>query len=850
MARSTVEIIGGQLDGSVLENAASESTLREIVNAINGSTGNNQQSGAAARNRGAILERSFNGAVKQLGNVAGTAGAFAGMLVSGQGKISAYTKTLNEQVIKQLPLFGKTLGAVGSTITGAVEEVERWNDTLVGLTKTGATFNNSIIQMMNASVRTYMTLDEFSAIIAQNSQKFISFGGTVTRGVQAFSDFSHDILSAGGAARDTLVQMGYSTTRINQSLINYLDNVYRGTNLESVNRQQLSESFVNYQVHLHRLTSITGKQIDEIEKDMAVTAQDSVYRLQVNRIQDAATRDRLNMMLTSFTAILGEGGAEMFRSAYMNLAPIGPAAESLYFSMPGLFNQIREMQNQALNFNGTEEEFNELVRRNEARIIMSAAQSYGSLEHLFEAIAAGDSRLQGLAQGMEPVIGLLARMGVNIDTLTEDQILAAMDQARAETNSRESITRLLRDFEFAIRDFKVGFMEVLTGPTGALQTFSNGIEELDLGEMAMEAGRAVGDFVRTYLPAAIDFFNKFGTPAGRDLLKEELSYMLESIGIRLSYYIPRMFSDSEAFSDANLQAELERLEARYSGTLGLLGSRHAAELADRAATRAAAQGSTARAEPFQGNAAEFYRAMYQAVYDQAVAAGLPNPEAIAHLGASQSAQETGFGRSLAGGNNYFGIKGVGPAGSSTLMTNEYVNGQLVRIPQEFRNYNNMAESAADYIAFLQRYARYRPVLEAQTPEGAIAAQGRSGYATDPNYGAALMNLYQRGRSAMETAQGVPRTGNSAGTLGTYGRLFADFGEGTQVDLHGEEAVITPEQMTGILNSGNDGSLRNEIESLNQQLSMLVRLTQKRLDLSSRSVSEQKRSSGNLFAAVS
>ena len=148
---------------------------------------------------------------------------------------------------------------------------------------------------------------------------------------------------------------------------------------------------------------------------------------------------------------------------------------------------------------------------------------------------------------------------------------------------------------------------------------------------------------------------------------------------------------------------------------------------------------------------EFYNTMYDTLLSQAKEAGVKNPEAIARLGAAQSALETGYGKSTAGGNNYFGIKGVG----TKQPTKEYnaQTGRMEDTTDTFRKYGSMNESAADYINFLQKNPRYARILEAENPEQAIALQGRSGYATDPNYGNKLSAIHRSNMGIAALASG-------------------------------------------------------------------------------------------------
>ena len=156
-------------------------------------------------------------------------------------------------------------------------------------------------------------------------------------------------------------------------------------------------------------------------------------------------------------------------------------------------------------------------------------------------------------------------------------------------------------------------------------------------------------------------------------------------------------------------------------------------------------------------AGDFYKNMYGVLKTKAEEMGFKNPEAIARVGAAQSALETGYGKALAGGNNYFGIKG---SGGNKQSTKEYSPERGYYTSNEsFRTYGGMEDSAADYLRLMQN-PRYAKVAAAQTPEEAIAHQSRSGYATSPQYGSSLRAIHQanmaEGGIARLNSGGVPR----------------------------------------------------------------------------------------------
>lgn len=121
----------------------------------------------------------------------------------------------------------------------------------------------------------------------------------------------------------------------------------------------------------------------------------------------------------------------------------------------------------------------------------------------------------------------------------------------------------------------------------------------------------------------------------------------------------------------------------------------------------------------------------------------------ASLTIAQAILESAWGESglTRNGNNLFGIKGIGTAGSGMYKTKEFMNGQWVTIDAQFRHYNNWGESIADHSALLLNGTRDKPdrylgVVGADYKNAAYALRA-GGYATDPNYPQLLINLIEQ-----------------------------------------------------------------------------------------------------------
>lgn len=116
---------------------------------------------------------------------------------------------------------------------------------------------------------------------------------------------------------------------------------------------------------------------------------------------------------------------------------------------------------------------------------------------------------------------------------------------------------------------------------------------------------------------------------------------------------------------------------------------------------------------------------------------------------AQAALESGWGRSElkyqngAPSYNLFGIKASGNWTGKTVdsMTTEFIDGEYVKRVEKFRAYDSYADSFKDFTDLIRQNARYSNVMRhLHDPISYSQAMGKSGYATDPHYGAKLQSV--------------------------------------------------------------------------------------------------------------
>ena len=164
-----------------------------------------------------------------------------------------------------------------------------------------------------------------------------------------------------------------------------------------------------------------------------------------------------------------------------------------------------------------------------------------------------------------------------------------------------------------------------------------------------------------------------------------------------------------------------------------------------AATSTSTSTTDAAATPSTGSVHhDFVDRFKDAAVAAAEATGLP-----AKVILGQAALESGWGRHEVrdtkgtGSFNLFGIKA--PAGwtgpTVDAITTEVVNGVAQKVVQKFKAYASYAESFIDYAKTVATNPRYEKAVQVAGDVVKFATEmGKSGYATDPHYGAKLAQV--------------------------------------------------------------------------------------------------------------
>ena len=468
-----------------------------------------------------------------MGSVAGSVLNLGSELVFGGDKLSDFAN--------HIPLVGSYLG----TFTGHLDETF---ETFRNLSSSGASFGNSMQDLMRAAAGARMGVDEFGALVLRNSSQLAAFGGTVTQGAKSIAQMQSGL----GSMRNDLLNMGFTFEEINEGLIRYQYLNRAGSRSQVQDQQALALAAGEYMKNLSTLSKLTGDEIDTIEDSVQARSQEIAFQQALAKM---APDERAKVMaaMAEATQIYGDAGAEFFQQQILGMPPLTRETQLLAAMMPDLASQISGMARSATDASVSLEAFNAGSTDRLVGAVRAAAEAGEDFESLLAAGAAGldgpGAELASILQGMGiQFTDYINRQG----DLDEQALRRDIEAARAETNRRGELTSSMASFNEQItaarRTIQEQFINsgIYSHAAGMVQQFA----DLVASPMMVNAIETLIDLLGDFADSVFGFFEGF---SAADDPKEYLMSAVTSIGSIIKDYL---FGSSAEDQEADANAEL------------------------------------------------------------------------------------------------------------------------------------------------------------------------------------------------------------------------------------------------------------------------------------------------------
>lgn len=276
----TVKIVGGgDLDGAVLQGAATEATLLLLVKQLGGAgsatgakvaniAGKNPNlksvNDLAKESKGLVDE--FKNLKEQHETLSGASKLFAAQLIVGSDKFANYTAAFTGYMAQ----FGEGFALLAKGIQLLVNQIDNQIVEFRKLSMVGADFGNSIFDSRYAAINAGLSLEEFSGQVQSNSKMLALLGGSTTAGARRFQSISREIQLN---SQPVFSKLGITMNETNDLMTDYLDiqtSIGRGQKMSNAQLVQGTKNYIMELDLLSRITGISRKELAEEQKRLSI----------------------------------------------------------------------------------------------------------------------------------------------------------------------------------------------------------------------------------------------------------------------------------------------------------------------------------------------------------------------------------------------------------------------------------------------------------------------------------------------------------------------------------------------------------------------------------------------------
>lgn len=503
---------GGELDGSQIENAASEATLQLILESLSKIPG-----GSKKQQR---IQDLYNRSVGQ------STEALDDHTEEVKRNKSAFS-SLGES-------FGSVAGATGKVIGAAVEVTSRLmvlKHSLIDylakyrqVSSAGVDLGSNFLATAQYAADARMNLELFANAVHDNSKSLAALGGSASMGAHIFARIAKEMNRSG--IQQKFLQLGYSISDINDATTGYLEvqaKLGRGQRMSDAELQRGTEAYI---IQLDKLARVTGLNRREAEKLMREQANDKrLQALMANMSEGARTAlAGVSGALEAQAPELAEVMKELVATGGIPMSDLG---KSVAMQVPILQEYARRLRDGTI----TQEEVIEGIRKEavaRGRLTKSEEELHAIL------VASGQ---------VSPYASRVALQGLtNLGKATEEayaqQLKAMSDNEKVAAGIDQMFQTIKSTFVSAFIDS--GLLDKMAqGFALVVQAVGEFLQHIDLQGIANQ----LGDLTReNIIPKISEMFSTLLKPL-TDELKDQL---IDALKIGLGVAIAGLFVSAAA----------------------------------------------------------------------------------------------------------------------------------------------------------------------------------------------------------------------------------------------------------------------------------------------------------------
>ena len=248
-----------------------------------------------------------SGLVKTFTNTASALYSFSASTALGTSTLSGFYAAF-----QNIPIIGRAFGVMSDVLAYQEQLLEFFQEMSVQ----GAGFSGSLSNMRAAASRSFMSMQDFSAVVRENTEIFSNLGGTAMSGINRFVDIQNKMLGPKSDYGNIMAGLGLTAKGTGDMIAYYMKLHSSSSSLSLQTNEQIIKGTIAYAKELDTLSQLTGLNNKDLQKKVEKIQSEEAFE-NYKRDKSAAQIEYMDTVIKNTVATMGEDAAMQVRSAFM-----------------------------------------------------------------------------------------------------------------------------------------------------------------------------------------------------------------------------------------------------------------------------------------------------------------------------------------------------------------------------------------------------------------------------------------------------------------------------------------------------------------------------------------------------
>lgn len=213
-------------------------------------------------------------------------------MAKGMGGFAAMFSSTRPTLEKSISGLSTALGLPNTGLAEFAGFLENQVKLYQDVTKSGLSFNGNLMLMQTTAINAGLTIEEFSKGVKANSEVMAAMGGSVDKGAAIFYQSLAQMRTSNEGYATKLRRLGYDFDDFQESMAVVAQTQALAGASEADMQRNLARQTYEYMDNLDTLSKLTGKQKEEIEKQLKAQQNEGRFKVMMMQLEGQGEEGR------------------------------------------------------------------------------------------------------------------------------------------------------------------------------------------------------------------------------------------------------------------------------------------------------------------------------------------------------------------------------------------------------------------------------------------------------------------------------------------------------------------------------------------------------------------------------